>query len=234
LTSGSAAAGIGNMVDCFPVSCCTLLIILFVWRLNGRRGNPMLIEHTFVTTLEAPQAMELACSFLRELGFAVSNLPSVADGAWLQSLELTRGDRPHPDPRRSRQTVHLAFDRGRMTIATSISPARRGSFGISASSIGGEPSATSQWGQPHAQRMVALADTLESLIARGQSPQEVWRSWMAIENASSRKAFAARQSSMIKGTMIALVVLLLIVCLIGSANSRSRSAEAPRSDIATP
>jgi hypothetical protein len=186
----------------------------------------MLIEHTFVTTLEAPQAFSLACSFLNGIGFRISNLPASLDQPLPQSLEMTRGNGPHCDPRRALQSVHLAFDRGRITIAASILPARRGSFGLNSSSLSGiEPPASSKLARPHAQLMVALAEALEALLSRGQSPQEASRSWLALEEAEIRKAQRARHSSMIKGIMISFAAFLLILCLIGSASRQSRTRE---------
>ena len=80
----------------------------------------MLVEHTFVTTLDMGEAMGLAHGFLRRLGF---RLKSVTPNA----IQGVRG-RKRPTSRKVKllpQSVDLTYDRGRVTVAATIMPRGR-------------------------------------------------------------------------------------------------------------
>jgi hypothetical protein len=102
----------------------------------------MLIEHSFVTTLDMPAAMSHAAAFLAYFGFKVQSFEA-------GRLEAIRGRVRATAARvvQLPQTVHLIFDRGRVTIAASIQ--QRTGDGLPA----------------HAQLMTALVRGLERLLA---------------------------------------------------------------------
>ena len=77
----------------------------------------MLIEHVFVTTLAAPEALGLAASTLQACGFRIREHSPY-------ELELVRGLKHARSTRVTRlpQIVRIAFDRGRVTVAGSIEP----------------------------------------------------------------------------------------------------------------
>ena len=77
----------------------------------------MLVEHTFITTLDGPDAIELAWGFLSEFGFAKVDRDD-------RSLHVSRG-RPKPKSDLSvsdlPQAVRLEYDRGRVDLAVTVS-----------------------------------------------------------------------------------------------------------------
>jgi hypothetical protein len=90
----------------------------------------MVIEHTFITTLEAEAAMSAASAFLAARGFRVEPqtafIPVTAGGpSHTRAMELTRGV---ANPVRAKgvgdlpQRVRLEWDRGRVSVAASITP----------------------------------------------------------------------------------------------------------------
>src|SRR5689334_21573109 len=84
----------------------------------------MVVEHTFITTLSAPDALRLASQFLSQRGFVATAQEAFAIGAgdaW-NVLEMTRGQKK---ARRAKsivvypQTLRLEWDRGRVSVAAS-------------------------------------------------------------------------------------------------------------------
>lgn len=76
----------------------------------------MLVEHSFVTTLEKEDALRVAAEFLRVLGFS--------DPVRTESRLLARRGLAKPKGNVSfidlPQTVELEFDRGRVAVAASL------------------------------------------------------------------------------------------------------------------
>jgi hypothetical protein len=176
----------------------------------------LLIEHTFVTTLEGPEAIGLADSFLRAIGFAASDPLGALDSSAAQSLEMTRGTAPSIDPIYAWKSVRLDFDRGRVTVAASVRPIRRSTFRLSESLMSGrEPSPSSKIGRPHGELMLALASELDALLAQGKSLADATRSWQAIEETTTRNIRNARSASLIKGSMIVAAFFVAVLCFIG-------------------
>ncbi len=85
----------------------------------------MVIEHSFVTTLEATQALESSFRFLQSRGFSPNHGDVMRPQATENRLELKRGKE---NPARARnvselpQSIRLDFDRGRVSLAISITP----------------------------------------------------------------------------------------------------------------
>jgi len=83
----------------------------------------MVIEHIFITTLEAPEALQRAAQFLNSRGFQATPQAAFAMGgqAW-SVLEMTRGKK---NPSRAKsvvelpQQIRMEWDRGRVTVAAS-------------------------------------------------------------------------------------------------------------------
>src|SRR5262249_14921959 len=86
----------------------------------------MIVEHTFVTTLDAPDALRRASRLLEDHGFKAEE-PSAFEpsSSGPRDLKLQRGQRK---PARARsivqlpQEIRLQWDRGRITVAMSIVP----------------------------------------------------------------------------------------------------------------
>ena len=104
----------------------------------------MVVEHTFVTTLEAPEAMRAVGTMLAELGFVAEVQNAFAmETAW-NAIELRRGA---AKSRRGRgllqwpQQVRVEWDRGRVEVAVAIHPPPRGRLDTNATKLGKKQSA---------------------------------------------------------------------------------------------
>lgn len=137
----------------------------------------MVIEHTFVTTLEAGDAMRLAADFLSRHGFVTDgqNAFQIGQTEWT-SLEMHRGktsirrcagviERP--------QKVRVDFDRGRIVVAAMIESRRRSFW----TGVGGELTATSPKGKPYAELLTTIVTGLEQLLSQQQPLAEVTPTW---------------------------------------------------------
>src|SRR3954453_1751804 len=89
----------------------------------------MVVEHTFVTTMLAPEALTAASGLLASRGFvAIGDRAFALDGGW-NCLEMTRGKK---NAARSKtildlpQQVRIEFDRGRISMAASLTAWNRG------------------------------------------------------------------------------------------------------------
>ena len=141
----------------------------------------MLIEHTFITTLDAPEAMRRASEFLCQQGFeVVANAGFQLDGGF-NTLQVRRGKKKAHNARSISelpQQVHLQFDRGRINLAASIEVHPAGGFYISSASAA-EP--TSDRCAKACARTSASA-TNSSIPASGMAdrvfPRTLWR-WSA-------------------------------------------------------
>src|SRR6188474_2921057 len=84
----------------------------------------MIVEHVFITTMEAPDALRLASQFLSSRGFEAVHQEAFQLGApdtW-NVLEMRRGKKT-PAKAKSHlelpQQVRLEYDRGRIALAAS-------------------------------------------------------------------------------------------------------------------
>ncbi|HEY2586650.1 MAG TPA: hypothetical protein VGI81_12875 [Tepidisphaeraceae bacterium] len=91
----------------------------------------MVVEHTFVTTMEAPQTMSAAAQFLQEFGFVADGQRAFALGGTWDALEVRRGRARRGKRYAIRdwpQQVRLEWDRGRVDVAASATPPPTGNF----------------------------------------------------------------------------------------------------------
>ena len=150
----------------------------------------MLVEHTFVTTMEDADAVRYAGDFLQWLGFRIV---SAADG----SVEAIRG-RKHPNSRKLAQlpqSVKLLCDRGRFSVAAAVTP--RGGKDLPV----------------HANMMAALTVGLELLVAMGRTPEEAAAEWHAIESGSGNLWSVGDKIGL--GCLIAIGVLVVLSVTLG-------------------
>src|SRR4051794_16092301 len=88
----------------------------------------MVVEHIFITTLEAPDALRLASQFLNARGYIASAQSAFAiggGGGW-NVLEMTRGKKSAAKAKsviEFPQTIRIEWDRGRVTVAASSTSA---------------------------------------------------------------------------------------------------------------
>src|SRR3712207_6576985 len=92
----------------------------------------MVVEHVFVTTLEAPDALTRASEFLAAGGFVVQEQKAFPLGGW-NAVEVTRGKSNAARAKSVEelpQRVRVEWDRGRVTVAAYIQAFGRASFNI--------------------------------------------------------------------------------------------------------
>jgi hypothetical protein len=152
----------------------------------------MVVEHTFITTMEASDALRQAADFLGQRGFVASRQDafSMDAGNWT-SLEVRRGK---PDPRNARrlldfpQMVRLEFDRGRVSVAVSIMDMRNRSKASQA-------------------LLVAIANSLEALLERRVAPEQAGARWDAVEVQLRRRSI---RRMMIRWGVLCAILMILI------------------------
>jgi len=162
----------------------------------------VVIEHSFVTTMEAPQTMQLAMQFLASRGFRRSEQIAfpVGGGEW-NTLEMRRGRKKAARAKNVTelpQVAHVQFDRGRVTVALSIEPSARWggaqvSFGITVGSVEGKPKKM----KLHAQLLTAIANGLEQVLTRGATVDEAAQEWDQADQAARAEARRRFRNSMI-------------------------------------
>ncbi len=173
----------------------------------------MVIEHTFVTTMDAPDALRLASEFLSQRGFVgLDRTAFPMEGAW-KTLEMTRGKKKAARAKSVSelpQSIRLDFDRGRITIAASISANASwgGSqwggvgFGLDATSTNYSPKRM----QLHTDLLTSIARGLELLLSQKSDPATAAADWSAVE---SRIAAAAKKRR--TRQLILLAVFLIFI-----------------------
>lgn len=163
----------------------------------------MVVEHSFVTTLEAEPALATAAELLQLRGFTRAALVQGAPGS--APFEMRRGKKAASSARsvsQLPQTVRLYWDRGRVTIALSIE----------ANSVWG---GQSSWGatvekpekmQMHADLLSGIAVALEQVLAHAQPHQVATAQW---DRAETEIAAAAKRRN--RNVFIMVGVFLVIV-----------------------
>ena len=172
----------------------------------------MVVEHVFVTTFEAPDALRMASEFLTGGGFAVQGQNAFQIGGW-NNVELTRGK---VNAARAKtiedlpQRVRIEWDRGRVTVAAYIQ-----AFGQATWSFGSgvELPATSPKVRLHAQLLTAMAQGLELLLAHRRPAEEAYRPWNEVAALINEDARRRKR----RGWIVLIVLVLLIAGLIGLA-----------------
>ena len=177
----------------------------------------MVVEHTFVTTLEAPEAMRAVGTMLAELGFVAEVQNAFAmETAW-NAIELRRGA---AKSRRGRgllqwpQQVRVEWDRGRVEVAVAIHPPPRGRLDTNATKLGKKQSAAvEQW-------MVTLAQAIESLLGHKLPQPEAQAGLVRLEQELAEKDRNARRNSMIviivAVTFCVAAVAILVAAVVSS------------------
>jgi hypothetical protein len=178
----------------------------------------VVIEHVFVTTLEAPDALRLASEFLTAGGFLVQQQPGFQLGGWT-TLEVARG---RSNAARAKsiddlpQRVRVEWDRGRVTVAAYIQAFGRGSFSVGS---GVELPAHSPKVRLHAQLMTAIAHGLELLLAYQRPFPEAQQAWASVAVLVREDARRRRRNSVITITVLVAIFAALIGLAIFAATS---------------
>jgi hypothetical protein len=147
----------------------------------------VVIEHSFVTTLDSTQALESSFRFLQSRGFSPNNGDIVRPQVSADRLELKRGKE---NPARARnvselpQSIRLDFDRGRISLAISITPSTAwggGSFTNSDVGVQIKDVENSRRLKLHHDLVVGIAYGLERLVGERLPPEEAARDWNCAE-----------------------------------------------------
>lgn len=141
----------------------------------------MVIEHTFITTMDAPEAMRAATEMLRSRGFesAAGAAFPVGSVEW-DSLEMRRGK---SNPARAKnvaelpQGVRLHWDRGRVSVAISITASAEWGLGGHATVASERPAKM----RLHQELLTAIAVSLEQRLAQRQEPATAMAEWERVE-----------------------------------------------------
>ena len=172
----------------------------------------MVVEHVFVTTLEAPDALRMASEFLTGGGFAVQGQNAFQLGGW-NNVELTRGKVNAARAKTIQdlpQRVRIEWDRGRVTVAAYIQAFGHGTWSVGS---GVELPANSPKVRLHAQLLTAIAHGLELLLAYHRPPEEAYRAWQQVAALIDEDARRRKRNS----RLLIIVLVLLFAGLIGLA-----------------
>ena len=178
----------------------------------------MVIEHVFVTTLEAPDALRRSSEFLASGGFVVQGQNAFQLGSW-NGVELVRGKQNAARAKSIEelpQRVKIEWDRGRVTVAAYIQAFAPHTFTIGS---GVELPANSPKVRLHAQLMTAIVQGLELLLAYHQPPEEAGRAWQMVRVQVEEDARRRRRNRWITVAVVVVIFALLIALAI-YANTR--------------
>jgi hypothetical protein len=173
----------------------------------------MVVEHTFVTTLEAPEAMRAVGTMLAELGFVAEVQNAFAiEPAW-NSIDMRRGK---AKTRRGGmlkwpQQVRVEWDRGRVDVAVAVYPPARGRLDTNASKLGKkQKAAVEQW-------LVTLAQSIEFLLGHKLPQPEAQAGLVRLEQELAEKDRKARRRVFIGAiTFCVVAVAILVVGILAS------------------
>ena len=148
----------------------------------------MIAEHEFVTTFEQEEALAAASHILSRMGFFVRTYEA--------RLVAKRGEDKPAKAKRERelpQRVEMTFDRGRCTLAASITLAAKA--------------------KPVHRDMVKTAlNTLERVLVHGQTDDEAIEDWRLVDRKASAKTAPQR---VLLWVLLGFLGLLLIGCIVG-------------------
>jgi hypothetical protein len=177
----------------------------------------MVIEHTFVTTMEPGDAMRTAADLLARRGFvsAAGSAFAVGSGEW-NTLEMRRGKTRAAKAKNIAQlpqVAHVQWDRGRVSVVLSIEPSAvwgGGSFSIGFGLDMGASSGNPKKMKLHTELLMAIARALEGVLAQRQAPEAVLGEWDRVEAEIQRAA----KRRFWRNTIILICFLLAIAALI--------------------
>ena len=168
----------------------------------------MVIEHTFVTTMEAEEALRTASEFLRRHG----GFEPEADRAFQLGrpgwnvIELKRGKKSASRAKlvsELAQQIRMEWDRGRVTLAASIAP-RTGAF------YGTDTSPRHVRNRLAAELMTAIARSLELLLAYRMPPEQAARPWDQAQAQVDEQRRREKRRNVIAWTVVVLILVGLL------------------------
>jgi hypothetical protein len=182
----------------------------------------VVIEHTFVTTMDSPQAIRAAMSFLGERGFTSAQNPAFPVAPTPSQMDTLHMRRGRANPNRAKsvaelpQTLRLDFDRGRVTVAASITPSH--AWGGSRWTSVGAAGERADRMVMHQKLLTSIVIGLELLLAQREHPVTASREWQLAEAHIVDEARRRRRRNAITLIVFVAVVTLLVALLILSAS----------------
>jgi hypothetical protein len=191
--------------------------------------KPVVIEHSFVTTLPSTDALTAASELLAKHGFVaeVQEGFRLGETQWTV-LQMKRGKKSiarAKDPTECPQRIRLDWDRGRVTVAASIQakPRRRRFYigGLLGYAIAASMTARSggKDSKDYSDLMIFIANSLEDLLWRQSSPEIAEQGWISFEQGLKDKAKKARRRSWIILGIFLGVIIIAIAAIVISANN---------------
>jgi hypothetical protein len=175
----------------------------------------MLVEHTFVTTLEAPDTLMRAAELLIPFGFVAAPQRGFDMAGIRTSLEMSRGSAQRRRPKDVREwphSVRIEWDRGRVEVAVSLTPPARGGFDSRRDKSSKRETAAAE------QLLLGIAQSLESALVGEQSPADAQAAFAAIDNriATDAAEFKRKQNrqTVITLTILGVCVVAAVVLII--------------------
>lgn len=178
----------------------------------------MVIEHTFVTTLDAEQTMRTAMQFLALRGFTRPDQAAFpVDQQWT-TLEMRRGKKSAARARsiaQLPQTAHVQWDRGRVTVVLSIEPSYK--WGGSGAQLGmyiGAATDNPRKMKVHMRMLNAIALGLEQVLTQNAVLDAAAQQWAAADQEAER--LASRRFWRIVIILVAVLGLLALVIVLAA------------------
>jgi hypothetical protein len=178
----------------------------------------MLVEYSFITTLEARDAMRVASDFLTSRGFVAEASGAFAlDGGDWNALEVRREKRTGKARTQTAvdlpQVIRLEWDRGRVTLAALSLQLPSFNTAVSSAPRGNRTESE--------QRQLLWAITQSMMLVVGaQQPDQGAAEWDRVEQEIVAQAIAKRKG--VKPLVIILgilAVIAVIIAIVGVATS---------------
>jgi hypothetical protein len=173
----------------------------------------MVVEHTFITTIEGHDALRMAWELLVSRGFAPLPPPEAAQRPHsANAVELRRG-RENPDRAKSvvelPQFVRVEWDRGRVTVAASIAPRTAWGRQYSPGSIVSKSMSAREPDQENL--LLAVVASLELLLAHRRTPMECVAGLDRLQDHLNRMARGKRRRNwlILLGLVLAFVAFIV-------------------------
>jgi hypothetical protein len=186
----------------------------------------MVVEHSFVTTMEAAEAFRVAGEFLTSRGFRVTDGPRAheSDGARCEVMGFkcggtagSRGSRVADLP----QSVWVEYDRGRVVVGASalayaphlLTQPRT------------EVAPTSELGKPFVSLLFMTVLSIEALLCPGarQERPVLAGHWEMLEESFVRQRKAFRRGELRKLAIVGAFIAAFLALMVASATSVSRA-----------
>ena len=168
----------------------------------------MVVEHTFVTTMEGPEALGHATSFLESFGFVAEAQRAFQLGGTWNAVEMRRGKAKSGRNLPIRdwpQHVRVEWDRGKVDVATSVTPPTRSGWDTRSGKMNTKDAAIVQ------QLLVTIASSLELLLTTHTRPEDARAELTRLDGELDERARRARRRSRI----ILIVVISFAAIAIG-------------------